>query len=131
MQHLSRELPEPSILVVDDDEAIREVLSGVLSDEGYSVVCAANGAAALTALAHMATPSLVLLDLMMPVMSGWEFLEEVQVDARYAKIPIIIVSAMAAPGVCDHIAKPIELERLLAAVAHWCGPPRTGRRPTV
>ena len=129
MQHSLRDLSVRRILIVDDDDAIREVLSGVITDEGYEVECAANGAAALTALDQMTEPpGLVFLDLMMPVMSGWEFLEAVQRDVRYAKIPIIVVSAMNAPGAWDHIEKPVDLERLLAAVARFCGIP--GARST-
>jgi CheY-like chemotaxis protein len=110
-----------TILIVDDDEAIREVLGGVLTDEGYAVVSAVNGAAALSLLEEMSEmPGLVLLDLMMPVMSGWEFLEVVRADERFAKVPIIVVSAMNAPGVSEHLAKPIDLDRLLSAVAKWC-----------
>jgi CheY-like chemotaxis protein len=53
---------------------------------------------------------------MMPVMSGWELLELVQANADLSRIPIVVVSAMSAPGVCEHLAKPIDLDRLLATV---------------
>jgi CheY-like chemotaxis protein len=106
----------PSVLVVDDDEAIRQVISEVLRDEGYHVVCAENGVQALREIHKDRQPDLVLLDLMMPVMSGWEVLEQMQTDASMSTIPVVIVSAMTAPGVCDHLSKPVDLERLLAVV---------------
>jgi CheY-like chemotaxis protein len=106
----------PSVLVVDDDQAIREVIAEVLRDEGYEVVCAENGVQALHELRKNRRPDLMLLDLMMPVMSGWEVLEEIQADEQLARIPVVVVSAMSAPGVREHLAKPIDLERLLATV---------------
>ena len=106
----------PNVLVVDDDEAIREVIAEVLRDEGYEVVSAGNGQQALDELRRNRLPDLVLLDLMMPVMSGWELLEEIQSSARWSQIPVVVVSAMTAPGVREHLAKPIDLENLLATV---------------
>jgi two-component system, OmpR family, response regulator CpxR len=106
----------PSVLVVDDDDSIREVLAEVLRDEGYEVACAANGEQALREMRHHGRPDLMLLDLMMPVMSGWELLEVLQASSELSRIPVVIVSAMSAPGVCEHLAKPIDLDRLLATV---------------
>jgi CheY-like chemotaxis protein len=105
-----------NVLVVDDDEAIRDVVAEVLREEGYDVVCAQNGVQALRELEGDGHTDLVLLDLMMPVMSGWEVLEEMQANDRLARIPVVVVSAMSAPGVCEHLAKPIDLDRLLATV---------------
>lgn len=104
------------MLVVDDDLAIREVVSEVLRDEGYDVTCAADGVQAMDALRRAPQPDLMLLDLMMPVMSGWEVLEQVQENSDLRKVPIVIVSAMTAPGGHEHLAKPIDLDRLLATV---------------
>jgi CheY-like chemotaxis protein len=115
----SRDVPmprRPSVLVVDDDEAIRDVVAEVLRDEGYEVVCAENGVQAMRELHKENHPDLVLLDLMMPVMSGWEVLEELQSDDQLSRIPVVVVSAMHAPGAREHLAKPIDLERLLATV---------------
>jgi two-component system, OmpR family, response regulator CpxR len=108
------------VLVVDDDEAIRETVSEVLTEEGYDVACAENGEQALEKLQTMNDLRVVLLDLMMPVMSGWEFLEVVQSSDRFRSIPVVVVSAMAAPGVEGHIQKPIDLERLLSTVEQFC-----------
>ncbi len=110
----------PTVLVADDDEAIRDVIAEVLRDEGYRVVCAENGQRALDALRKDVRPDLLLLDLMMPVMSGWEVLEhlkELREGDSLSKVPIVIISAMASPGAYEHLAKPIDLDRLLEAVA--------------
>jgi len=103
------------VLVVDDDQAIREVIAEVLRDEGYEVVCAENGEQALREL-QRDPPNLVLLDLMMPVMSGWELLEHLQASGELSRIPVVVVSAMNAPGAHEHLAKPIDLDSLLATV---------------
>jgi CheY-like chemotaxis protein len=108
--------PRGHILVVDDDEAIRETLSDCLSEEGYDVSVACNGAQALAHLARCRAPCLVLLDLMMPVMSGWEMLEVMNEDPRLAGIPVVVISAMAAPGVAGHVQKPIDIHELLHVV---------------
>ncbi len=113
-----------SILVVDDDEAIRQVIAEVLRDEGYDVVCAANGAQALRELQKKERPDLMLLDLMMPVMSGWEVLEELEATEPRSRIPIVVVSAMGAPGVAEHLSKPLDLDDLLATVARLTLEPR-------
>jgi CheY-like chemotaxis protein len=105
-----------SVLVVDDDEAIRDVIAEVLRDEGYTVVCAENGAQALREMRAQHHPDLVLLDLMMPVMSGWEVLEQLQASEELSRIPVVVVSAMSAPGASEHLAKPIDLDRLLDTV---------------
>jgi CheY-like chemotaxis protein len=105
-----------SVLVVDDDDAIRDVIADLLRDEGYGVICAENGQRALEALQGKNRPDVVLLDLMMPVMSGWEVLEHIQANDELSQIPIVVVSAMNAPGAREHLAKPIDLERLLATI---------------
>jgi CheY-like chemotaxis protein len=108
------------VLVVDDDDAIRESVRDVLTDEGYRVLSAENGAVALEAVqAHAADLRVVLLDLMMPVMSGWELLEVLQAHERYSRIPVVVVSAMSAPGTRGHIQKPIDVDHLLATVAKF------------
>ena len=112
----------PRVLVVDDDDAIRECISEVLRDEGYEVICAGNGAQALDVLEQGGAggaPGLVLLDLMMPVMSGWEVLERMQESARLSQVPVVVVSAMCAPGVCAHLGKPVDIEILLRTVARF------------
>jgi CheY-like chemotaxis protein len=117
---------EKTILVVDDDLEIRETIRDVLEEEGYRVELAANGAEALAHLrakGEAGEPALVLLDLMMPEMNGWQFCEEQRRDPRLAKIPVLVISAASVDAKKGSIAgyaflkKPIELARLLEAVA--------------
>lgn len=115
------------ILVVDDDRDIRETLGEILSHEGYHVILAENGARALDLIRQGPTPDLVLLDLMMPVLSGWEFLEIVEADQHLAGIPVVVVSAMPAPlaptgthgGVKACLGKPLKLDQLLDLVRRY------------
>jgi two-component system, chemotaxis family, chemotaxis protein CheY len=115
------------ILVVDDDRDIRETLGDILLHEGYHVEMAENGARALELIRRGPPPALVLLDLMMPVMSGWEFLEMAETDADLADIPVLVVSAMPAPlapsaargGVKACLHKPLQLEQLLSLVHQY------------
>ena len=83
-----------TILVVDDDLGIRESLGAVLESAGYRVRLAANGEAALGALgSEPGLPDLILLDLMMPVMDGWQFRSRQLQDPRLREIPVVIISA--------------------------------------
>src|SRR4051794_28574938 len=81
------------ILVVDDDPDLRDTLGQILEDEGYSVAAASNGREALAYLRERPAPSLILLDLMMPVMDGWQFRSEQRLDSVLAKIPVLVISA--------------------------------------
>lgn len=117
----------PDILVVDDDEGIRETLEDVLSAEGYHVETAGNGAIAVDRIHRGPKPHLVLLDLMMPVLSGWEFLLMAEEDEVLASVPVVVLSAMTAPisspdvhgGVKACVQKPVVLEELLAVVRRY------------
>lgn len=118
-----------SVMVIDDDVDIREILSEILADAGYSVVTAANGAEAI-AMLKTVTPSLILLDLNMPVMDGVEFRQRQRQDPATARIPTVVMSAVhqmqdriAGLGVDDALAKPVDLARLLQVVAHHCERP--------
>jgi CheY-like chemotaxis protein len=116
----AEKLRKGTVLVVDDDASIRETMSDVLEEEGYCVLCAENGKTALELL-EKARPNLVLLDLMMPVMSGWEVLEVLGDRDELAHIPIVVVSAMLAPGARMCLPKPVDLGHLLQVVEHYCG----------
>ena len=107
------------VLVVDDDPDILDALSEILEVEGYDVQRARNGREALQRL-EQGLPDLVLLDLMMPVMDGWEFARSLTPEARP---PIIVLSAdrnvsskARELGALGWLAKPFELSELLAAV---------------
>lgn len=116
------------ILVVEDNLEIREVLEAVLRSEGHQVLTAANGADAL-ALLHGARrlPCLILLDLMMPVMDGYQFRDAQRRDARLAEIPVVLLTADGrAPEkgarleVAGYLRKPVDLDTLVDAVARFC-----------
>ncbi len=113
-----------SVLVVEDDHDIRETIQAALEMEGYAVTAAANGQQALDALPKMARPCLILLDLMMPVMNGWQFVEEMHKDITLATIPVVVVTAYAerADGIKVRtvIKKPINLDLLLHVVGGYC-----------
>ncbi len=116
-----------SILIVEDERDIRETLQEALELEGYVVYSAANGRDAIERLDTIPRPCLILLDLMMPVMTGWQFLEVQKRDARIAPIPVVIVTAAAGKVASEDIAgllrKPIAMEVLLKVVEQYCGMP--------
>ncbi|HEY6099714.1 MAG TPA: response regulator [Anaeromyxobacter sp.] len=110
----------PTVLVVDDEPDIREAVSELLSEEGYDVVGASDGAEALTKL-HTCHPTVVLLDLMMPGMDGWQFRAAQREDPEVSGIPVIVLSALDRVSdldAADFIQKPFDLDRLLSAVRH-------------
>lgn len=111
-------------MVVEDDADIRECLQMILEDEGYEVVTAANGAEAEAELAHMEEPCVVLLDLMMPVMSGWEFLEHLQQEGKLDDgMHVVVVSAVLSDvpkGPVKCIRKPLRADQLIATVRQYC-----------
>ena len=115
------------VLIVDDDQAIREILAELLADEGYAVVVATNGAEALATLGDGRRFCVVLLDLMMPVMDGWEFRRRQLQDASLARTPVIVFSgadnvSRQADVLCaqDFLEKPVDVDRLLACVGRYC-----------
>lgn len=113
-----------TLLLVEDDPDIRTTLKEVLELEGYSVLSAANGKEAYDLLKTSPKPCLILLDLMMPVMNGWEFLEAQQSHAKIANVPVIVVSAAGdkAKSAKAHgfIKKPIEVDGLLEMIERFC-----------
>jgi CheY-like chemotaxis protein len=107
-----------SVLVVDDEPDIREAVSELLAEEGYEVQSARDGAEALRK-ARSFHPSVVLLDLMMPGMNGWEFRAQQKDDPELSGIPIIVVSALGRSSGIEAAAflqKPFELDELLNVV---------------
>jgi len=108
-----------TVLVVDDETDIRESLRDALEDEGYRVVVARNGKEALDALPTLEKPVAIILDIIMPVMSGAELYAAIQADPRFADMPVLISTSDAsrAPSGVLIMKKPIDLERLLDAIA--------------
>ncbi len=125
--------PTSRILLVEDDEALREALAEVLADEGYRVDCAANGREALDQLnrSPAVSPDLILLDLVMPVMDGWAFREAQRENGRLAHIPTVVLSASFPPdsprmrslGAEAVLSKPVSIDRLVRALQRVL-PPR-------
>ncbi len=112
-----------SVLVVDDERDIREAVAEVLKDEGFEVLDANDGAEALRQLrAHH--PSVVLLDLMMPGMNGWEFCAARKREPDLSSIPVIVISALGRVSGVDaqaFLQKPFELDALVSAVRQYAG----------
>lgn len=113
-----------TILVVEDDLLIAEVVREFLEDAGHRVIHAVNGRDAMRALRSLERPCLVLLDLMMPVMDGWQFMEVVQKDVTLAPIPIAVTSAVADDRARERarvvLRKPYDLDVLLRIVDEFC-----------
>lgn len=120
---------KPLILVVEDDADFREVLVFVLEREGYAVVAATDGSMGLDLLRWGVVPRVVLLDLMMPIVNGWEFRRRQLADPELASIPVVVLSAdpdahrlAETPGVHDVLTKPVDFEQLLASIRHLLTP---------
>lgn len=113
-----------SILVVEDDNDIRNSLIEVLELEGYHTEAASNGQEALDLLKTTQKPCLVLLDMMMPIMNGREFLDRVMEDSYLAPMPVLVVSAIAdksdTHGAIDFVKKPVDIEVILKYVEEFC-----------
>ncbi len=119
--------PPPSgirvVLIVEDDPAIREGLQAVLEAEGYTAFGAANGREALALIPKRPRPGLIMLDLMMPEMDGWELLEVLSADPDLASIPTVVVSAVSDlnPLTASRVLrKPVEVGKLLSVVEEFC-----------
>lgn len=115
------------VLVVDDDADIRESITDVLEMRGFRVKTAVNGAQALEILRGGGRPCVILLDLMMPILNGWEFCAEQRKDAALAALPVVVISgggstnAKAADlGVTEFLRKPLELAAILEVVGEHC-----------
>ena len=124
------------ILLAEDDAGIRTILVEFLTEEGYVVIAAEHGADALALLATTAVlPRVILLDLMMPVMSGWAFRAQQRLNPHWADIPVIMLTASPALSEAHGpmqaarvLSKPIDLDDLLVAVQQYCEPSMQLRR---
>jgi two-component system chemotaxis response regulator CheY len=110
----------PKILLIEDDVDLADAIAEILTMEGYRLIYASDGMAALALLHDTELPDLILLDLMMPKMSGWEFREAQLLDYRLSQIPVVVLSATgerARPIDATRVLrKPVTLEVLLATV---------------
>ena len=112
---------------MDDDADLREHLTNVLTAAGYAVLTAPNGARALDVLEHLPARCLVVTDLSMPVMTGWDFVVELQLlPQSVTRFPVIVFTGVPAedawrlPGVVRTLTKPLNVEELVAAVHEEC-----------
>jgi CheY-like chemotaxis protein len=119
----------PTLLIVEDNELNRDMLSRRLTRRGYQVVMATDGAEAVAA-AERELPDLILMDMSLPVLDGWEATRRIKTGPHTAEIPIIALTAHAMAGDearareagCDDFdTKPVELDRLLGKIEHWLG----------
>jgi len=115
--------PTNSILVVEDDVRALDALTELLEASGYKVQKAQNGQEALVA-AKGRPPRMILLDLSMPVMDGWEFMRQQRLEPSIADIPVVVITALvsAVPaGAKVLVTKPVNVNRLISLVEKFCG----------
>lgn len=121
--------PKRRLLVVDDEQDVREMLALVLGRRGFGVQTAADGMEALV-LAQSAPPDLILLDVMMRDMDGWEVLKLLQLEEVTRRVPVVILSARAEPrdkirglqeGAVDYLTKPFAIDEVVARVESILG----------
>lgn len=112
-----------SILVVEDDAAIRETLKLAIELDGYQVFTAADGRIGIDLLHKIPRPSFILLDLMMPEMNGWEFVEAIEKEGIFSDIPIVVLTAFADKAktirAAEVIKKPVDIEALSRVVKKY------------
>jgi len=118
----------PTVLVVDDDGELLEVLREVIEGEGYLVVTARNGEDALDLLRDGASPCVILLDLKMPGMGGEEFRRRQVAEPRFAGIPVVGFTGLSDVdarrlALASYLQKPVKLHHLLETIAHYCSDP--------
>lgn len=110
-----------TILIVEDEAATRDILSELLQNDGRLIVTAADGKEAFECLTKLPRPCLILLDLMMPRMDGFEFLRRQSADPSLVGIPTIVLSSSHLPAGAKHqLSKPVDVERLIALVNQYC-----------
>jgi two-component system, OmpR family, response regulator len=114
------------ILIVEDDEDVRTLLQERMSAAGYPVIGAGSGEEAVT-IARRQTPRLVILDLLLPGMDGWQALREIRAVAQGVRVPVIVVSIVDQSAQADrvegYIVKPFRLGQIVGKVAELIGPP--------
>jgi CheY-like chemotaxis protein len=115
----------PTVFIIEDDVDTRDMLAKFLELEGYKVEMASNGRQALDLFSNGANASVIVLDLMMPVMDGWEFRRRQVEDARLKSIPTIVVSAagrdrLAQISADAYLSKPVDMDELLQRVSQFC-----------
>ena len=115
----------PTVFIIEDDPDTREMMAKFLELEGFEIQVAANGSQALDRLREGTAANVILLDLMMPVMDGWEFRRRQVEDARIKGIPTIVVSAAGRDRISQisadaYLSKPVDMDELLQRVTELC-----------
>jgi CheY-like chemotaxis protein len=116
------------VMIVEDDRDVRETMAEILTDAAYQPLLASNGKEALEHLRTAATkPCVILLDIMMPVMNGWEFRAQQRNEEALNAIPVVVITAHADASraaaemeAAGFLRKPVKLESLLASVSRFC-----------
>jgi CheY-like chemotaxis protein len=112
-----------TVLVVEDEEELREMMRDALELNGYQVVTAGDGQDALDKIGGIEHLCLVILDLLMPVMNGWNFVERMRQRAELTSVPVVVHSSAPADppaGVTRVLQKPMNFDRLLSIVGEYC-----------
>src|SRR5581483_9047600 len=113
---LQRGAATPKVLLVEDDEMNRDSLSRLLRRRGFEVVIGVDGQEGIS-LARSEAPDIILMDMSLPVMDGWEATRQLKASSDTQSVPIIALTAHAMAGDCDNFdTKPIELDRLLPKI---------------
>lgn len=117
-------MPDQPILLIDDEESIRQILALALQFEGYDVLTASNGQDALDLLSQINPPPfMILLDLMMPILDGWGFMTAIAQMPEHSTIPIVVITAFSSKSEATQgfeiIRKPVELQYLFEVVKKY------------
>jgi CheY-like chemotaxis protein len=123
---------QQTVLLVEDDSDVQDAVKGTLEDSGYGVVCAGHGEEALRYLRAHGAPALILLDLFMPVMNGWELAQYLRQDDGWREIPVVLLTAVQRHWgypVSRVLRKPITSNQLLQAIRAALNARRGGREP--
>jgi CheY-like chemotaxis protein len=120
------DMTHKTILLVEDDLEIRDVMQDLLEDQGYDVVPAANGKQAIDYLTldQQSRPDLMILDLMTPIVTGWQVLQTVRQQPALAQLPVIVISASRTDrptGAAAFLRKPFRLDKFFETVRHYLG----------
>ena len=114
-----------TVLLVEDNPDVRDMMALALQFAGHRVMAASNGKDALKVL-RAARPCVILLDLMMPIMDGWQFCAAREQDGELRKVPLIVISALtdvsARIPASAHLSKPVDIDRMLELVDSYCRP---------
>ena len=113
-----------TILIIEDDQDLRESMKDALELEGYKVQTAANGKEGLSAIKNIPKTCLIMVDMLMPIMGGREFIDTLKQDLELAQVPILVVSSVATKentnGAIGFIKKPADLNTILQMIQTYC-----------